>query len=464
MRAWQDLRRVSMSFDEPNLVSHAGLIPMGALAQRLQVAERIDAALDLSTTPGAGNAGTKAMTVIGGLLAGATSIEDLDVVRAGALPEVFDVRAPSTLGTFLRSFTFGHVRQLDAVARRLLVAAWAAGAGPAPGADVFADVDSTICEVYGPTKQGAAFGYTGVRGYHPLLASCAGDGAGGGGRQLLGARLRGGNAAPGRGAGSFVTETLGRLRAALPPDAAGRQGRVTLRADSGFYSRAVVRACRAAAARFSITVRMSPSVRAAIAAIPESAWTAIPYWSSDGTFGYRPDGAPVSGADVAEVPYTAFANTPDAIDVRLVVRRVRPTPGSQLALIEVFDHHAFITDRAGELLAVEAEHRDHAVVEQVIADLKGAGGLAHLPSGRFGANAAWLALVGLAYNLARWAAALTGRDWARRTLATIRARLLAVPGRLVHTARRLHVRLPEHWPWARDLIGLRAATTALSLR
>lgn len=301
-----------------------------------------------------------------------------------------------------------------------------------------------------------------MRGYHPLLATCAGDAAGGGARQLLGARLRGGNAASGRGAGNFVTETLSRPRAALPVDAGGRRGRVTLRADAGFYSRAVVRACRAADTRFSLTVRMNPALRAAIAGIPDDGWTPIPYWSTDGTFGHHPDGTPVSGADVAEVPYTAFAGTADAVDVRLVVRRVRPTPGSQLALVEVFDHHAFITDRAGELLTVEAEHRDHAVVEQVIADLKGAAGLAHLPSSRFAANAAWLGLVGLAYNLARWAAALTGRDWARRTVATIRSRLLAVPGRLVHTARRLHLRLPENRPWAADLIGLREATATLS--
>src|SRR5512142_245604 len=312
MRASQDLRRVSMSVDEPNLVSHAGLVAVAELAQWLGVAERIDAHLDLSGTPGQANEGTKAMTVLGGPLAGADSIDDVAVLRTGALPQLFVTRAPSTIGTFLRSFTFGHVRQLDAVARELLGAAWAAGAGPAPGTDVFVDVDSTICEVYGVGKQGAAFGYTKVRGYHPLLATCAGDAAGGGARQLLGARLRGGNAASGRGAGNFVTETLSRLRAALPVDAGGRRGRVTLRADAGFYSRAVVRACRAADARFSLTVRMNPALRAAIAGIPDDGWTPIPYWSTDGIFGHHPDGTPVSGADVAEVPYTAFAGTADA--------------------------------------------------------------------------------------------------------------------------------------------------------
>jgi hypothetical protein len=238
---------------------------------------------------------------------------------------------------------------------------------------------------------------------------------------------------------------------------------VTLRADSGFYSRDVIRACRRGNARFSVTARMNPSVRRAIAAIPEQAWTPIPYWSSDGTFGLDEDGKPVSGADVAETSYTAFAGTRDAIDVRLVVRRVRPTPGSQLALDVAFSYHAFITDRDGELLEIEADHRRHAVVEQVIADLKGGCGLAHLPSGRFAANAGWLALVSLAYNLGRWCAALTSPGWRTITTTTLRTRLLAVPGRLVHTARRLHLRLPRHWPWEADYQQLQDAIARLAL-
>jgi hypothetical protein len=316
--------------------------------------------------------------------------------------------------------------------------------------------------VYGLTKQGAAFGYTGVRGYHPLLASCAGDAAGGGATQLLASRLRGGNAHTARGAGTFVAETLSRLRQALPTDADGEQGTVTLRADSGFYSRAVVRAARTAGARFSITVRANPSIKAAIAAIDDDAWTPIPYWSSAGTFGYADDGTPVSGADVAEVGYTAFADTDDATPVRLVVRRVRPTPGSQLALDIVFDHHAFITDRDGDLLDIEADHRRHAVIEQVIADLKGGVGLAHLPSAKFAANAAWLAISGIAYNLGRWCAALAGGQWARATTATLRRKLLAIPGRLVHSARRLRLRLPENWPWQQDLHDLRKAIASIT--
>jgi len=444
-------------------VSHAGLVPVDELAQRLRVGERIDEAVMLTGTAGA-NGGAKALTVIGSVLAGGDCIDDVDLLRSGALPELFDgVRAPSTVGSWLRALRWGHVRQLDAVTRTLLVAAWRAGAGPAPGADVTVDLDSTICEVYGLAKQGAARGYTGVRGYHPLLASCAGDTAGGGATQLLHARLRGGNAGSGRGAGSFVTEVLTRLHDALPANRAGRQGVVTLRADSGFYSRKVIRACRRGNARFSVTVRMNPSVRRAIAAIPEHAWTPIPYWSSDGTFGQADDDTPISGADVAETGYTAFAGTPDAVDVRLVVRRVRPTPGSQLALDVAFSYHAFISDRDGALLDLEADHRRHAVVEQVIADLKGGCGLAHLPSGRFAANAGWLALVALAYNLGRWCTALISPRWRTTTTATLRTRLLAVPARIVHTARRLHLRLPRHWPWEADYQQLRNAIARLAL-
>ena len=463
MQASHELSRVSVSFDEPNLVSHAGLVPVAELAQRLRVGERIDETVTLAGSVGA-NSGAKALTLIGSVLAGGDCIDDVDLLRSGALPELFDgVRAPSTVGTWLRALRWGHVRQLDAVARTLLVGAWRAGAGPAAGADVTVDLDSTICEVYGLAKQGAARGYTGVRGYHPLLASCAGDAAGGGATQLLHARLRGGNAGSGRGAGSFVAEVLTRLRDALPPDRAGRQGTVTLRADSGFYSRKVIRACRSGGAHFSVTVRMNPSVRRAIAAIPEQAWTPIPYWSSEGTFGHDKDGTPISGADVAETAYTAFAGTADAVDVRLVVRRVRPTPGSQLAFDVAFSYHAFITDRDGQLLDIEAEHRRHAVVEQVIADLKGGCGLAHLPSGRFAANAGWLALVALAYNLGRWCAALTNPRWRTITTATLRTRLLAVPARIVHTARRRHLRLPRSWPWEADYQQLRDAIARLAL-
>jgi hypothetical protein len=291
------------------------------------------------------------------------------------------------------------------------------------------DVDSTIVEVHGRGKQGARYGYTKVLGYHPQLAVDAATG------QVLFARLRGGNAGAARGAASFLTETVSRVRHA------GCRGALTVRADSAFYSRAVLAAARRLGVRFSVTIRQDRKVKAAIDAIDEQAWTPIPYWLS------TPE---VSGADVAETPYTCFAGTPQAMSVRLVVRRVRPTPGSQLALFTTWDYHAFVTDRPGDLVDVEADHRRHAIVEQTIAELKSAG-LAHLPSGRFPANAAWLALATLAHNLGRAVGILTGGPLARATAATLRHRLFTLPGRLVRSARRLRLRLPADWPWEPEL-------------
>jgi hypothetical protein len=444
VRASHDLGRVSVSFDEPNLVPAAGLLAPALYAQRLGLGEVIDARVDLGGRPGAANGAAKALTVIGGMLAGGDSIDDCDVLRSAALPELFDqVRAPSTVGTWLRSFRWHHVRQLDAASRELLVRQWAAGAGPAdPGGPLTIDVDSTIVAVYGRGKQGAAFGYTNVRGYHPQLATLAETG------EVLHTRLRGGNAGAARGAPSFLAETISRVRGA------GGTGPLTVRADAAFYSRAVLRLCRRLDVRFSVTLRQDRKVKAAIEAIPEDAWRPIPYWLS------TPE---VSGADIAETVFTCFAGTPDALDVRLVVRRVRPTPGSQLALFTTWDYHAFVTDRAGDLADIEADHRRHAVVEQVIADLKSAG-LAHLPSGRFCANAAWLALAALAHNLLRGIAALARNGLQRATSQTLRRTLLAVPGRLVHTGRRRHLRLPAHWPWATALTELLSALTAMPLR
>ena len=219
------------------------------------------------------------------------------------------------------------------------------------------------------------FGYTKVRGYHPLLAAVAGTG------DVVHSRLRGGNAHSGRGAASFLTETFNRVRAA------GASGPLMLRADSGFYNRKVVDACREAGVRFSITAKLHKGLKQAIAAIDESAWTPIPYFSRRRRLWPRPPTGP---------------SAPRAGRCRLIVRRVRPTPGSQLALFAEFSYHAFITDRDGDTLELEADHRRHAEIENTIRDLKYGVGLNHLPSGRFGANAAWLALNVIAHNLARW--------------------------------------------------------------
>jgi hypothetical protein len=315
------------------------------------------------------------------------------------------------------------------VGRELLARAWATGAGPGDG-PLTIDLDSTVCETYGLQKQGALHhGYTHVRGYHPLLAVAAGTG------DVLMARLREGRANSGRSAGHFLRETVSRVRDA------GATGQLTMRADSGFYSHSVVATCRRLGVRYSITIRQHRGVRTLIEAIPEDAWTPIPYWI---------DG----GADVAETVYTPFKDEKDAVPVRLIVRRVRPTPGSQLALFTLHDSHAFLTDREGDTLELEADHRRHAEVENAIRDLKEGVGLNHLPSGRFAANGAWLAVVVMAHNIARWTARV-GLGEGVVTTRSLRRQLFGLPGRLTRSARRVTLHLPARWPWAeRFLAGL----------
>ena len=270
MRSSHKLDRVVVSFDEDNLVPNAGLVAPAELAQKLGVGELVDERVRL-TGPGKANSGIKALTVVGAMLAGGDSIDDTDVLRAGAVPKVFDqTRAPSTIGTWLRCFTWGAVRMLDAVLRVVLVRAWAAGLGPDLAAPLTIDCDSTICETYGTRKQGGVFGHTKVRGYHPMVASCAQT------QEVLHARMRGGNAHSARGAASFIRETIARVRAA------GARGPLTVRADSAFYSKGFLWACREAGARLSVTVKMNKSIRRAIDGIPDDAWTKIPYWLEGG--------------------------------------------------------------------------------------------------------------------------------------------------------------------------------------
>jgi len=424
MRSSHTLDRLGTAFDDDRLVADAGLVLPATLAQHLGLRELVNEHLHLKAAAGRANAGDKLLTLVLSALAGGDCIDDANALRAGGTERVlgFTVKAASTLGTFLRSFRWGHVRQLDRVSRELLARAWAAGAGPGSG-PLTIDLDSTICETYGLQKQGASgFSYAGVRGYHPLLAIAAGTG------DVLMARLRGGNATSGRSAAHFLGETIGRVRYA------GATGELTVRADSGFYNRAIVALCRAKGIRFSITIRQSPAIRRAIEAIPEHAWTPIAYWIE-------------GGADVAETSYIPFADRPDATAVRLIVRRVRPTPGSQLALLVLYDHHAFITDREGETLELEADHRRHAEVENAIRDLKYGMGLNHLPSGRFAANGAWLAIQVMAHDLARWTARL-GLGEGIVTTKTLRRRLFGLVGRLTSSARRLTLHLPARWPWA----------------
>jgi hypothetical protein len=440
MRSSHSLDRLDTAFDDEHQVADAGLLLPATLAQHLGLKELIDEHLDLGAAVGRANVGDKLLTLVMSALAGGDCIDDTDALRAGDTGRVlgFTVKAASTVGTFLRSFSWGHVRQLDRVSRELLARAWAAGAGPDDG-PLTIDLDSTICETYGLQKEGARHhGYTRVRGYHPLLAVAAGTG------EVLMARLREGRANTARGAAHFLRETIGRVRSA------GASGQLTVRADSGFYAHAVVAVCRAMDVRFSITVRQHASLRTLIEAIPETAWTPIPYWLE-------------GGADVAETSYTPFAERKDAAPVRLIVRRVRPTPGSQLALFTSYGYHAFITDRDGDLLELEADHRRHAEIENAIRDLKHGMALDHLPSGRFAANGAWLAVQVMAHNVARWTSRI-GLGEGIVTTKTLRRRFLVVPGRLTRSARQVTLHLPERWPWAeafqRALARLRAIPIA----
>jgi hypothetical protein len=416
-----------VAFDDHHAVANAGLALTAALAERLGVEAVVDELVDLGDRPGHHRPGRKVLTLLHAMVAGGDAIDDADVLRTGRTQEVLGhrVMAPSTLGTFLRSFTFGHIRQLDRVAETLLARAWAAGAGPGEQ-ELTMDLDSTVCEVHGHAKGGAAYGYTRRLGYHPVLASRADTG------ELLHLRMRTGSANTARGAERFVNELAGRVRRA------GAAGPLTLRGDSGFWSGKVLDGCRRHGIRFSITVRQTKSVKAAIAAIGEDAWTDIDY----------PDGG---AAQVAETTLAGKAGG------RLIVRRTRLV-GAQATLWPDWRHHAFTA------VALDADHRRHAVVELAIRDLKQGAGLCHCPSGVFLANAAWALLATLAHNLLRWVAALGLGVQGLVVAKTIRRRFITLPGRLTHSARRRHLHLPSGWPWAEGFLTALLRLRALPLR
>ena len=431
--------RIQIAFDDHRVVANAGLLLPVTLAQRLGLSQLVDRHVDLGRAPGRANTGDKMMTLVASALAGGDCIDDADALRAGGVGRVLGcvVKAPSTLGTFLRSFRWGHVRQLDRVSRELLAQAWATGAGPGDG-PLTIDLDSTVCETFGLCKEGAQrHNYAGQRGYHPILAVAAGTG------DVLMARLRQGRANTARGAAHFLRETVSRVRHA------GATGQLTVRADSGFYAHAIVAVCRDKDVRFSITARQHPRLRNIIEAIPEGNWTPISYWM---------EGA----ADVAETSYSPFQSEPNAAPVRLIVRRVKPTPGTQLALFANYSYHAFITDRDGDTLYLEADHRRHAEIENAIRDLKYGVGLNHLPSGRFPANAAWLAVQVMAHNLARWTARI-GLGEQLVTTKTLRRRFFSLAGRLTRSARQLTLHLPQRWPWENQFSRALARLRALPL-
>ncbi len=445
----------SARFDDPSLVSFAGLVPAVVLAGRAGLEQLADRHLTVSGAAGVA-AGAKVGCLVAGMVAGADSIADLDVLRHGGMPRLFTgVRAPSTLGTFLRAFRFGHVRQLDAVAARVLAGlarhAPIIGAGQAVA---YLDLDDTVRATFGYAKQGAGYGYSGVKGLNALLATVSTASSA---PVIVATRLRKGSANSARGAARLVADAITTARSA------GADGMLVLRADSAYYGAEVIAAARRHHTHFSVTARKDRAVSAAIASIPEDAWTTIHYPRAvfDDQLGQW-----VSDAEVAEIPFTAFRSKPTArqVSARLIVRRVRDanpdhvSVDAQGELFRVWRHHAVFTDSPLPMLDAERDHRRHAIIEQVIADLKN-GPLAHLPSGSFTANSAWLVLAAIAFNLTRAAGALASVFHAKATSATIRAQLINVAARVTRSARRSTLRLPAAWPWAHAWQQLFTAAT-----
>ena len=423
------LDRVAVTFDDDHAVANAGLVLTASLAQHLGLDELADEVVHLDNRPGAGHEGAKVMTLVHSIVVGGDCIDDVDVLRTASTPSVLGHRvlAPSTIGTFLRSFTFGHVRQLDKLTGEALKRAWVAGAGP-DDQPMTIDLDSTIEEVHGYAKQGAAFGHTRQRGYHPLVATRADTG------EVLHCRQRTGSANTARGSVRFLDELVARVRRA------GSTGELTLRGDSGFWSKKFIKACVRHKMRFSLTVRAFPHVKAAIAAIPKDAWVDIDY---------TPDGQ----AQLAETSLDGH---------RLIVRRTRLV-GRQAMLWPDWRHHAFITNRDGDMVDLDTDHRAHAVVELAIRDLKEGSGWNHAPSGKFFANSAWLVIAAFAHNLLRWTTLIGGLATGPIVAKTTRRRYLTLPGRLTRSARHTTLHLATRWPRQRAFTAALARIRAVVL-
>ena len=425
--------RIAVTFDDPNLVANAGLLLVATLVRKLGLEDLCNSTVRLTGRTGGFQPGRKILTLVHAMVAGASHIDHADLLRAGSTAKVLPhrVMAPSTLGTFLRSFTFGHVRQFEKVIGESLQAAWSLGGSPGDR-QLVVDIDSTIGEVYGKLKGAAAYGYTKVLGYHPILATRADTG------EILHARMRKGSANTQRGTKRFVEELVARLRRA------GATGQIIIRFDSGYWSNETIKTLSRLGVSYTMAVRTgTKTLDANIAAIPESDWVTIDY--------------PMGGeAAVAECTYKGR---------RLVVRRTRLT-GPQATLWPNWRHFAFLTDLVGTGVEVDAFHRRHAVVELCIADWKEGAGMEHCPSGDFSANAAWMCCAVLAHNLIRWSASFGGLV-EKDTLvvaATLRTRYFSIPARLVNRSGTPTLRGPTHWPWAlsftRALTNLRAVAFA----
>ncbi|MCX4092502.1 IS1380 family transposase [Nocardia sp. alder85J] len=448
----------SAVFDDQNLVSLAGLVPVMRLAEQTGLGELLTAKVAIAEPrikSGSANPGPKLVTLIAGMCAGADSIDDVDVLRSGGMSAVFDrVYAPSTVGTLLREFSFGHARQLESVLRTHL-SRLCARADLLPGASqrAFVDIDSLLRPVYGYAKQGASYGFTKIsgkqvlrKGLSPLATTISTDLAA---PLIAGMRLRAGKAGSAKGAGRMVAQAVTTARAA------GVTGEILVRGDSAFGGRAVISACHRLGARFSLVLAKNRAVARAIASIPGDAWTPVKY---PGAVRDPDSGEWISDAEVAEIPYTAFASKPDRVTARLIVRRVKDA-ARQDELFPVWRYHPFFTDSTEPTVDADLTHRRHAVIETVFADLTD-GPLAHMPSGRFGANSAWVLCAAIAHNLLRAAGALADPRLGRARGTTLRRKIIAVPPRFTRPQRKPVLHLPAHWPWARAWHQLWHATTA----
>jgi hypothetical protein len=435
----------SAVFDDENLVSLAGLVPVMRLAELTGLGELLAEKVQVGSSrvrSGAVNPAPKLLTLVAGMCAGADSIDDVDVLRSGGTKTLFDrVYAPSTIGTLLREFTFGHARQLESVLRGHLSRLCArADLLPGAGERAFVDIDSLLRPVYGHAKQGASYGFTKIagkqilrKGLSPLATVISTDTAA---PVIAGMRLRAGKTGSAKGAGRMVAQAIATARAA------GASGQILVRGDSAYGTRSVVTACRRAGARFSLVLTQNPAVARAIAAIGDEAWIPVTY---PGAVRDPETGGWISDAEVAETSYTAFASTPDRITARLIVRRVKDA-ARQDELFPVWRYHPFFTNSAEPAPHADITHRRHAVIETVFADLID-GPLAHIPSGRFGANSAWVLCAAITHNLLRAAGALASPVLGKARGTTLRRTLVTVPARLARPQRKPVLHLPAHWPW-----------------
>jgi hypothetical protein len=435
-------------FDDDNLVSHAGLVPLLELAEQAGLSQLLNEHVRFTSErvkSGAANPTPKLTSIIAGMAAGADSIDDLDVIRCGGMRKLFGgVYANATLGIFLREFTHGHTRQLSAVLRRHLVALAEHTPVLAGISDrAFIDIDSLLRPVYGHAKQGASFGHTKIagknilrRGLSPLAVTICTETAA---PVVAGVRLRAGRAGSGKGAASMLTEGINTAVAA-----GARAENILVRGDSAYRAGKVVAAVVKTGARFSFAIAGNPAVDAAIGGIADEAYTPVPYPGGV----VDPDtGQLISDAEVAEVAFTAFAGTRHEITGRLVVRRVRDA-NTQHPLFPVWRHHPFFTNNTEPVAQADITHRRHAICETVWSDLIDRP-WAHQPSGRFAANAAWTILAAITHNLLRAAGTLIGaRRYALARGATLRTHLINVAARLARPQRRPVLHLPAHWPRA----------------